>query len=91
MKAERRQIRLNTIEMESNVLFREFDTELFPLCKEEGVGVIVYNPLAGGFLTGKYHIGEPICSPHSPGRRPSLSPAQVPLHAGRGEGGRRAG
>jgi 1-deoxyxylulose-5-phosphate synthase len=25
-----------------------------PLCQHHGVGVIAYNPLAGGFLTGKY-------------------------------------
>src|SRR5262249_4700904 len=28
--------------------------ELLPLCRDQGIGVIVYNPLAGGFLTGKY-------------------------------------
>ena len=27
---------------------------MLPLCQEEGVGVITYNPLAGGFLTGKH-------------------------------------
>ena len=32
----------------------EFERELKPLCEEEGVGVIPYSPLAGGFLTGKY-------------------------------------
>jgi aryl-alcohol dehydrogenase-like predicted oxidoreductase len=28
--------------------------ELLPVCAAEGVGVTVYNPLAAGFLTGKY-------------------------------------
>lgn len=37
-----------------NILKREVETEIFPLCLEEGIGVIPYNPLAGGFLTGKY-------------------------------------
>jgi aryl-alcohol dehydrogenase-like predicted oxidoreductase len=37
-----------------NILFREIENELLPLCHHEGVGVIAYNPLAGGFLTGKY-------------------------------------
>ena len=37
-----------------NILFREIENELLPLCRAEGVGIISYNPLAGGMLTGKY-------------------------------------
>ncbi len=37
-----------------NLLFREFERELFPLCREEGIGVIPYNPIAGGMLSGKH-------------------------------------
>ena len=32
----------------------EYETNLEPLCEKEGLGVINYFPLAGGFLTGKY-------------------------------------
>ena len=42
-----------------NLLFRENERELFPLCTEEGTAVIPYNPLAGGFLTGKHQPGAP--------------------------------
>ncbi|MEX2421033.1 MAG: aldo/keto reductase, partial [Actinomycetota bacterium] len=35
-----------------NLLFRQFERELFPLCEMEGIGVIPYNPLAGGLLAG---------------------------------------
>ncbi|MDI7259378.1 MAG: aldo/keto reductase [Thermodesulfobacteriota bacterium] len=42
-----------------NILKREVETEIFPLCLEEGIGVIPYNPLAGGFLTGKYNCDIP--------------------------------
>lgn len=35
-----------------------YEDELEPLCREEGLGVIVYSALANGFLTGKYHLGE---------------------------------
>ena len=42
-----------------NLLFRENERELFPLCAEEGTAVIPYNPLAGGFLTGKHGRGTP--------------------------------
>jgi aryl-alcohol dehydrogenase-like predicted oxidoreductase len=30
------------------------ELELLPLCREEGLGVIPWSPLAGGFLSGKY-------------------------------------
>ncbi len=42
-----------------NLLFRENERELFPLCAEEAIAVIPYNPLAGGFLSGKHQPGEP--------------------------------
>lgn len=37
----------------------EFEAELKPLCESEGIGVIPYSPLAGGFLTGKYRSDAP--------------------------------
>jgi aryl-alcohol dehydrogenase-like predicted oxidoreductase len=40
-----------------NLLYRENETELLPLCRAEGLGVLVYNPLAGGFLSGKHKEG----------------------------------
>jgi aryl-alcohol dehydrogenase-like predicted oxidoreductase len=42
-----------------NVLYREIEAELLPLCRDQGVGVIAYNPLAGGFLTGKHSAAAP--------------------------------
>lgn len=41
-----------------NLLYRDIEVELLPLCVDQGVGVIVYNPLAGGFLSGKYAHGQ---------------------------------
>ena len=37
-----------------NLIERGLDAELLPLCRAKGVGVIVWSPLAGGWLTGKY-------------------------------------
>jgi aryl-alcohol dehydrogenase-like predicted oxidoreductase len=37
-----------------NMLFRMIEDEIVPLCQSQGVGVIAYNPLAGGMLTGRY-------------------------------------
>ena len=41
-----------------NLLYREIETELLPLANDAGLGVLVYNPLAGGFLSGKYTVGQ---------------------------------
>lgn len=46
--------RFDSVQPRYNLLFREFEREMFPLCREEGIGVIPYNPLAGGLLTGKH-------------------------------------
>ncbi|HET9728130.1 MAG TPA: aldo/keto reductase [Acidimicrobiia bacterium] len=49
-----RLVRFESVQPRYNLLFREFERELFPLCLEEGVGVIPYNPIAGGMLSGKH-------------------------------------
>ena len=48
---------IRSVQPRYNLLFRSFERDLLPLCAEEGVAVIPYNPLAGGLLTGK-HDGE---------------------------------
>jgi aryl-alcohol dehydrogenase-like predicted oxidoreductase len=53
-----RLVRYDSLQPRYNLLYREIETELLPLCRAEGLGVIVYNPLAGGFLSGKYRPGE---------------------------------
>lgn len=40
-----------------NLLDRRIERELVPACKEFGVGILPYFPLASGFLTGKYRKG----------------------------------
>jgi len=51
--------RFDCVQPRYNLLFRDIEAELLPLCRDQGVGVIAYNPLAGGFLTGKYQSLEP--------------------------------
>jgi aryl-alcohol dehydrogenase (NADP+) len=46
--------RFDSVQPRYNLLFRQIERELIPLCAEEGVGVIPYNPIAGGFLSGKH-------------------------------------
>jgi len=49
-------VRLDSAQPRYNLLFRQVERELLPLCQEEGVGVIPYNPIAGGMLTGKHRM-----------------------------------
>jgi len=51
--------RFESVQPRYNLLFREIERELLPLCADEKVAVIPYNPLAGGLLTGKHKAGAP--------------------------------
>jgi aryl-alcohol dehydrogenase-like predicted oxidoreductase len=53
-----------------NLLARGIEQEFLPMAKELGVSTVVYNPLAGGLLTGKHRNGAP-----EPGTRFDQSPA----------------
>jgi aryl-alcohol dehydrogenase-like predicted oxidoreductase len=48
-----------TVQPRYNLLFRQFERDLFPMCEEENLATLCYNPLAGGLLTGKYLNGAP--------------------------------
>jgi len=52
-------VRFESVQPRYNLLFREFERELFPLCADERIGVIPYNPIAGGMLSGKHAPGAP--------------------------------
>lgn len=41
-----------------NIFNRDIEVELLPLCREHGLGVVSYSPLARGILTAKYKPGE---------------------------------
>lgn len=46
--------RYECVQPRYNLLFRQFERDLFDCCAAEDVAVIPYNPLAGGLLTGKH-------------------------------------
>jgi aryl-alcohol dehydrogenase (NADP+) len=50
--------RFDCVQPRYNLLYRDIEAELLPLCRDQGIGVIAYNPLAGGFLSGKYQTLE---------------------------------
>lgn len=50
--------KLTALQIEYNLLQRTADRELIPMAEEFGLGIMMYSPLAGGILTGKYRNGE---------------------------------
>ena len=51
--------RLDCVQPRYNLLFRQIEREMLPYCTEEGIGVIPYNPIAGGLLSGKHSRADP--------------------------------
>jgi aryl-alcohol dehydrogenase-like predicted oxidoreductase len=51
---------------------RDLERELVPMLKSEGVGLMVWSPLAGGLLSGKYRRGQPGQSDEQGSRRTSF-------------------
>jgi len=51
--------RLDCVQPRYNLLFRQIEREMLPYCREEGIGVIPYNPIAGGLLSGKHSRADP--------------------------------
>ena len=51
--------RFDSVQPRYNLLFRQIEREMLPFCAEDGVGVISYNPIAGGMLAGKHDRSAP--------------------------------
>ena len=52
------QLKISAIQMEYNLTQRTADRELLPMANHFGLGIMMYSPLAGGLLTGKYREGK---------------------------------
>lgn len=55
---------------------REIEAETLPVCREQGVGVVAFSPLAGGLLSHRYLTGIPADSRAASGS-PFLKPEQI--------------
>jgi aryl-alcohol dehydrogenase-like predicted oxidoreductase len=51
--------RFECLQPQYSLLCRDIEPEILPLCRAEGLGVIVWAPLGRGLLSGKYRRGEP--------------------------------
>jgi len=52
-------VRIVSSQPQYSMLWREPEKAVFPLCEKEGIGNVVWSPLAQGVLTGKYDPGSP--------------------------------
>ena len=50
--------RIDVIQPMYNLVKRQAEVELMPMCMDQGIAVVPYSPLGGGLLTGKYARGE---------------------------------
>ncbi|HYP90712.1 MAG TPA: aldo/keto reductase [Polyangiaceae bacterium] len=51
--------RFVTLQAEYSLVARDIEREHVPLCRQAGLGVLAWSPLAGGFLSGKYERSAP--------------------------------
>jgi aryl-alcohol dehydrogenase (NADP+) len=52
-------VRFDTLQPRYNLMYRAAERELLPLALEENLGVIPFNPIAGGLLAGKHRRESP--------------------------------
>lgn len=51
--------RFVTLQALYNLVQRDLERELVPACRDYGLGILPWSPLASGFLSGKYRKGQP--------------------------------
>jgi aryl-alcohol dehydrogenase-like predicted oxidoreductase len=59
---------VTSLQMEYSLLVRSPEWELIPVCREKGIGMLLWSPLAGGWLTGKYRRKTAVPSDSRAGR-----------------------
>lgn len=59
LSQERDWARFVSLQAYYSLVGRDLEHELLPLCVEEGLGILPWSPLSGGFLTGKYRRDNP--------------------------------
>ena len=47
--------RFETIQTHYNLCYREEEREMIPFCEDQNISILPYNPVAKGFLSGKYN------------------------------------
>ncbi|MEU1686927.1 aldo/keto reductase [Micromonospora sp. NPDC005707] len=81
--AERRALgRFRTEQPPYSILARGIETAVLPVCQRYGMGVLVWSPLASGFLTGRYRQGTAVdLTAGRPARTPARFDPALPGNA----------
>lgn len=53
-------VRYEVVQEGYSLADRAVESEMVPMCLDQGVGLVAYFPLASGLLTGKYRSGQPL-------------------------------
>jgi aryl-alcohol dehydrogenase-like predicted oxidoreductase len=81
--AERRGLgRFRTEQPPYSILARGIETSVLPVCQRYGMGVLVWSPLASGFLSGRYRKGQAVdLSSGRPAHTPARFDPSIPGNA----------
>lgn len=69
-------VRFESVQPMYNLVDRDIEKELIPLCADQEIGIVSYSPLGAGFLTGKYRRGGEVPK----GTRFDVIPGHQPLY-----------
>jgi aryl-alcohol dehydrogenase-like predicted oxidoreductase len=61
-----------------SILVRGVENDVLPTCRRHRMGVIPWSPLAGGWLTGRYRLGQDLPSSHRAERIPGRYDMSIP-------------
>jgi aryl-alcohol dehydrogenase-like predicted oxidoreductase len=84
--------RFDAYQPQYSLVVRDIDEELLPACEAKGLGAVVWSPLAGGYLAGKYRPGAlkaegtrsaEAGAPAASSRQPWRDPADAARHRAR--------
>ena len=67
---------MQSVQPPYNLVQREIETDLLPMCADQDIGVLSYSPLGAGFLSGKYRRGQEVPK----GTRFDVIPGHQPIY-----------
>jgi aryl-alcohol dehydrogenase-like predicted oxidoreductase len=66
---------IDVIQPNYNLLARDIEPDIVPICREHSIGIMCYSPTEKGLLSGRYRFDDPAAIPPSYRRRPWFQPS----------------